>query len=261
MSRIERRTIIDALAEGLRLEPYVLAVGLGGSFASGRVDEFSDIDLTVVVEDEHVEDGFVRLEAILTSLSPIELHHRLPEPTWHGHSQAFLRLAYADPHHFVDVCVMKRSAPDKLTERERHGDAQILFDPEGLLGTAPFDRPAHDAKMLARLAVLRETYPMFQPLLVRAVARGHVAEATYWYVNLTLKGLVEILRMRHCPDRYDFGLRYLDRDLPPEIRVEIEQLAYPRDADELAGFQLRAQAHFESELQAFDRGEWGEARS
>ena len=256
MPKLERQRIIDALAAGLPREPYILAASLGGSFATGRTDEFSDIDLGIIVEDDRVEDAFVHLDAVLTELSPIDVRHRLPDPTWHGHSQVFLRLADADPHHFVDVCVMKRTAPDKFGERERHGDPQVLFDPQGLMEIVPLDREALGKKMHARLQTLRETYSMFQPLVVRAVERGHAAEAAYWYMNLTLKGLVEILRMRHCPDRWDFGLRYLDRDLPAELRREVEELAYPQDPRELARFRERAAARFEAELAAFDAGEW-----
>jgi len=256
MPRLERQTIIDTLAEGLRREPFVLAASLGGSFATGRTDAYSDIDLGLIVEDDRVEDAFAALERVLAGLSPIDARHRLPEPTWHGHAQVFLRLADADPHHFVDACVMKRSAPDKFGERERHGEPRILFDPQGLFRIVPLNRTAHAAKLQSRLAALRETYAMFQPLVVRAVERGHAAEAAYWYLNLTLKGLVEILRMRHCPDRYDFGLRYLDRDLPAELRREIEALAYPRDASELARFRERAAARFDAELAALDRREW-----
>jgi predicted nucleotidyltransferase len=256
MAKISRQDIIDALARGLEREPWVLAASLGGSDATGRTDGFSDVDLGVVVEPDRVEDAFERLRAILAELSPIEIAHRLPEPTWHGHSQTFYRLADADPHHMVDVCVMKRGAPGMLLERERHGEAIVLFDREKLLRPVPLDRAAHAETMRRRLATLRETVPMFQPLVERAVARGFGAEAAYFYLNLTLKGLVELLRMHYCPDRFDFGLRYLDRDLPPALRREIEHLAFPADPSELARFRERAAGLFLEELAALDRGEW-----
>lgn len=33
-------------------------------------------------------------------------------------------------------------------------------------------------------------------------------------VEETFARAAHAARMRHCPDRYDFGVRYLDRDLP-----------------------------------------------
>ena len=41
----------------------------------------------------------------------------------------------------------------------------------------------------------------------------------YWMA--TIKPLVELLRMRHSPVRWDFGMRYLDRDLPPSVYDQV----------------------------------------
>ena len=38
---------------------------------------------------------------------------------------------------------------------------------------------------------------------------------SYW--GYTMKPLVELLRMRYCAVRWDFGMRYLDCDLPPAV--------------------------------------------
>ena len=38
------------------------------------------------------------------------------------------------------------------------------------------------------------------------------------YLAYSIRPLVELLRMRHCPDRFDYGLRYLDRDLPKKLQ-------------------------------------------
>ncbi len=254
---VDRRRIIETLAAALEAEPTVLAAWLGGSDATGRTDEFSDIDLQTVVEDDRVEETFALVEKTLSSLSPIALRHRIPEPTWHGHSQCFYRLRDADPHHFVDFVPVKRSAEDRFLEPERHGEPVVLFDREGLLAPTKLDRVALRDRMEKRLAALREMFLLFQPLAIRAVARGHDAEAAYWYHNLGLKPLVELLRIRHCPDRFDFGLRYLDRDLPGHLREEIERLAYPADPRELDGFRSRIEDLFVEEMAAFDRGDWG----
>ena len=40
--------------------------------------------------------------------------------------------------------------------------------------------------------------------------------------------------MRYCPLRWDFGLRYLDRDLPPAVYERFRDLAFVQD---LAGIE------------------------
>jgi hypothetical protein len=257
-ARIGRQEIIDALHGALKEADWVRAAWLGGSDASGRTDEYSDVDLCVVVEDDRVEDGFDLIRGAAERLSPIAHRFRMPEPAWHGLSQEFLSLADANPHHFLDYVVMKQSTPPehRFLERERHGEALVLFDRDGFVTAPPMDREAHAKKMAARLPALREQFFLFQPLVTRGPARGHLAEAPVVYQSMTLRPLIEILRMRYCPDRYDYGPRYIDRDLPPEWRAEIERLAYPPDAPTLLEYQARAAAHVAAELEAFDAGEW-----
>jgi hypothetical protein len=39
--------------------------------------------------------------------------------------------------------------------------------------------------------------------------------------------------MRYCPVRWDFGVRYLDRDLPPAVYDQIRDLALVSDLRDL----------------------------
>jgi len=252
---VSRQQIIDELHARLDRETYVLAAWLGGSDATGRTDALSDIDLQVIVGDERVEDTISLVRAILEQLSPIEHTYRLPEPTPHGHAQIFCRLRDADPDHFLDLLVIRESAPDRFLERERHGDAVVLFDRHGLVAPAAMDWTRHRERMQSRLATMRSVFRLFQPLVTRGIRRGMPAESAQAYQIHTLRPLVELLRMRYCPERFDFGLRYLDRDLPREWRAEIERLAFP-GPDTFLTLHRQAVAHFEAQLEDLDRGEW-----
>jgi hypothetical protein len=214
------------------------------------------VDIQALVEDDRVDDAFAVVREALEKLSPIAHRHRLPEPMWHGHSQELLALRDASPDHFVDFVVMKRSNEDRLLEPERHGSAEILFDKEGLIRPSPFDRAAHNEKMRARLPALRELFFLLQNLPSKAVKRGIAPDAVHFYQGYTVRPLVELLRMRHCPDRYDFGVRYLDRDLPDALRREIADLVMPVSLEDLEAKRSRAEAIFRENLEALDRGEW-----
>lgn len=56
---------------------------------------------------------------------------------------------------------------------------------------------------------------------------------------------VETPRLLHCPQRCIFGLRYLARDLPADVRARIEVPAFVRDLDDLAMKQDQARCWFE----------------
>jgi predicted nucleotidyltransferase len=249
---VTRSQIIAALHAALEARPEVLAASLGGSDATGRTDEFSDVDLVIVVEEGAVETTFAILHGALEELSPITHRWRLAEPTWHGNAQEFLSLRDADPAHFVDVVVLGPSGGERFLEVERHGNAIVLFDRVGVLAPAPLDRVALQARIDTRLAILRERFPLFQTLVTRAVRRGFVTEAAVTYQDHTYRPLIELLRIRHDPDRFDFGARYLDRDLPAALRTEVEALALPGSLAEVEEFRSRAQALFDATLAELD---------
>ena len=243
---LARQQIIDLLRETLSALPAVRAAWLGGSDASGRTDRYSDIDIQALVADEAVAIVFTAVTNALATLAPIDRQYRLPEPTWHGHSQTLYRLQNVPPWLLVDLVLMKESSPPekRFLEMERHGRQVILFDREGVIQPPPFDRESHQAAMRDRLADLVARFDLFHSFVDKVIRRGDVVEATTIYQGQTIRPLIELLRMRYCPDRYDFGPRYLDRDLPADIHEQLKQLMLYRDLDELQRHQAAAVALF-----------------
>lgn len=244
--QLDRERLIGVAREALHAAPWCVAAWLGGSDATGRRDRFSDIDFIASVDDQHVEEAFARVSEALERVSPIDLAWRVPAPTWHGHEQVFWRLRDADAHLMMDFVVMKRSAAPatRFLEPERHGNAVVLFDRAGFCAPIPLERAPHASKMAARLARLRVTFPMFQPLVVRAVERGQPCDAMYFYTQLTLLPCVEALRMLHCADRFDFGMRYLFDDLPADVYRRVCAMALPGSLAGIAACRSEAEAIF-----------------
>lgn len=244
-----RAAIIDALARAFEAWAPAHAAFLGGSEATGRTDEYSDVDLVVVVADDAVEEAFATAHRALQKLSPIAQRWRVPEPAWHGHHQEFLALRDADPAHFLDLLVIQwsqaRRPGTRFLDPQRHGQAVILFDRPGVIAADPLDREELDERIASRLASVRARFPLFQTLVTRAVRRGFPAEAATAYQDHTLRPLVDLLRIRHCPERFDFGMRYLDRDLPADVRGIVESLALPGSLAQVEAFQARAAELFE----------------
>ena len=247
---LTREQIVEVLQKTLSAMPAARAAWLGGSDATGRTDTYSDIDCQTLVEDEAVEQVFEAVAAALDALSPIDVQYRIPEPTWHGHSQAFYRLQDAPPWLLVDLAVLKTSsAPDnRFLEPERHGHQHVLFDRDGLVRPAPFDRQSHETAMKARLPHLATRFKLFHIFVDKAIWRQDPPDAIATYHAMTLRPLVELLRVRHCPDRYDFGMRYLKRDLPPDVYNQLEPLFFCRDLANLQDNQAIAVSLFKATL-------------
>jgi predicted nucleotidyltransferase len=254
----ERAELIARLERALRSTPGVRAIALGGSDATGRTDALSDIDLSVVAGAEHVEAVFDAVAAALQARAPLRAHLRLPEPTWHGFSQAFYSLEGLPESTMVDLCVIPASLPReaRFLEVERHGHYATLFDPEGLFTPVAMDWDAHLERARTGLETLRLRAVLFGHLPEKAVVRGHLAEAMSFYSAMVLKPLVDVLRARFCVERFDYGPRYLDRDLPEAEQAFVEALLFPVDADQLIVFARRARERLAAELKAYERGEW-----
>ncbi|HEY9724228.1 MAG TPA: hypothetical protein V6D47_19665, partial [Oscillatoriaceae cyanobacterium] len=106
------------------------------------------------------------------------------------------------------------------------------------------------AKADKRLKELETWFPMSQNFVVKAILRDQPAEAVPRYMAYTMRPLVELLRMRDCPLRWDFGMRYLDRDLAPEDYARLRELVFVRDFEDLQRKHAEAAAWGLSLLQA-----------
>jgi len=249
---IRREQLLDAIAACFVPEPWALALWEAGSAAWGRVDAWSDVDLELVVEEGHSARAFATLDAALAMLSKIELRWEAPALPGLVYRQLFYRLEGAGEFLLVDFVAHERAHASQLGERERHGARCVLFDKCGISAQPPLDRDAHAKRLRERLASLRLTFPLFQSLVKKELARGRAIDAHAFYVSHTLSPLITLLRMRHCPERFDFGARYLEFDLPRALADEVRTLWYVATPEDLARKHARAIALFAATLAELD---------
>ncbi len=227
-----RDNILHTLRSALEPLDYVDALWEGGAAAFDRVDAWSDIDAQVICDDERVEDVFTAVEEAFADPG-IDIRFRLPEPTWHGHSQAFYRLADTSPFLMLDFVVMKRSGTGRMREKETHGDAVIHFDKKNHLTDEHIDAEEMAERLKNRVEMMRRTFDLFQPLVLKEIHRRNSVEALQFYHGQTLRPLVELLRIRYAPARYNFHTRYLYYDLPQPMVERLESLFFVRDPGDL----------------------------
>jgi predicted nucleotidyltransferase len=243
-----RQRILELIIATLQPKDFVLALWQGGSAAHGSTDEWSDIDIQVIVEDERVQETFDILKESLRTISEIRFKWRVPEPTWHGHSQCFYQLEAASPFLFIDFVVLKQSHPNHFLEVERHGKLVIEFDKANLLVQPSLNRSEHFSKMQQRLATLRNTFDFFQIIVTKEINRGHLVSAISNYHTYTLQPLVELLGMVYRPERYDFRTKYFYRDFPAEVIARVELLYCVMNIADLASKQQQAEVLFAETL-------------
>jgi hypothetical protein len=217
---------MDSLVRALGPLDYVRTLWEGGALGFDRVDEWSDIDLGLIVADHKVEEAFAKVEVVLHSLSGIELKYRLPEPTWHGSPQCFYRLKDASEFLLIDLCVMGSSDDEDLLPYEIHGVPTVHIDKDGAFTGSTYDRGKVAEAIEKRLEQVKVIFDMFQILTLKELNRHNDIEAMAFYFGYTFKPLLEVLRMKHCPQRYNYATRYVYYDLPEDVVKRLEPLIF-----------------------------------
>ena len=75
---------------------------------------------------------------------------------------------------------------------------------------------------------LQGATPVYRMLVEKELVRGHPLEALGFYQTL-LRALIELLGMRHRPDRFDYGWRYVESELPADAQALIRRYAFVAD--------------------------------
>lgn len=235
---MQRKTIVGALKECLEALSFVNAVWEGGAVAFDRADQWSDIDLVIDAKDDRCADVWPAVDAAIRALGEVDLMFEIPAAPLGLHSQRFYRIREAGPYLMIDIGVFPESTQDKLLNPETHGRAIVHFDRTGVTqNLEPKDKSVEIGK---RLAILRITVPLFQALVQKEINRGNEIEAVAFYHGWSVRPLVELLRIKHCPQRYQFHTRYVQYDLPKDIVARLNPFFYVRNLAELA--ERRAEA-------------------
>jgi len=223
-----RDRITDAVCKALLPLPHVLAGWEGGSAAFDLVDEYSDIDLNFLLDDAALVDPlYAVVESALDTVSPISASHSAPPGRYY-------KLSDGGDFLLVDVCIFQSRSFSECLDVERHGKIRPLFDKGRWLRSDTSSVVSQLSARAKRRDDLEEWFSVSQNFVRKAIIRGHEVEALAAFWGYTLKPLVELLRMRYCPARWDFGMRYLQRDLPRPVYDELRDIMFVGEFVDLA---------------------------
>ena len=207
---------------------------------TGGYDDHSDLDVEVLATPGESTAAYQRL--LGAALRDFTVHQvwELPEATWPDGRQAFLNLTpdagdLSTPTRIIDLHVSDLADEHRLDDPRRHGEpssCSMTRTPSSSSDRTTRRRWRRRAlEAVAQIAARRETAAW---LVNRAIARGQLAEAVSFHLSFAVNPVVRLLRIVHCPARHDFGLRYLDTDLPEGYAARVEALLPGPDLAERA---------------------------
>ncbi len=242
--KVTRDAVITTLVNALKPLDYVHAFYESGAIAFNRVDEWSDIDLYIVVDDEKVDGAFAAVESALKSLSPIKQKFAMAHLPWPRVSQAFYRLEQASEYLLIDLAVIELSSPEKFLEPQIHGKAVFYFNKSEEVKVPLLNEGELAKKLQQKLMRLEERFAMFNMFVQKEINRGNYLEALVLYHSITLGSVVDVLRAKHSPFHHDFKTRYVQYELPKQINQRLERLYFVKDRKDLLGKYLEATKWF-----------------
>jgi len=242
---MDRKEITQLLQKTLEPRAHVLAMWEMGSRAFGRIDAWSDIDLLLLVQEDSTHASFEIIEKALATLAPIDHKWRVPEPTWHGHSQALYHLENTPEFLVLDLVIIKETADTLFLEMERYGKPTIYFDKTGRVKTKHLDPVSWQKHVEETYRSTVDSFPFYQGIVRKQIARKDTFDAFAFFHKLTLGPIVTLLGLLYRPERFDFGLRYLHSDLPPAVQKKLLNLLFVSNLEDIKIKQKRAETYFE----------------
>ncbi|MBN2829141.1 MAG: nucleotidyltransferase domain-containing protein [Candidatus Cloacimonetes bacterium] len=227
-----RKKISKELYELINVD-YIHAVWEGGSSATGYLDEYSDLDLAIVCDDDKVEKVFALLEQFLKEKYGIFHKYRIPEPAWHGMSQCFYQIDNCPPYFYLDIAVQKLATEDRFLEKERHGEALIWFDKKGLITEQSVPEAIILQKGKRAYQNVVDSFFIHVIEVRKLIRRDRVVDAIQQFHTGLLRALSVLLNLKHRPAKYDFGLKYGNRDYSKEDYQTMRRLVINRDLKDL----------------------------
>lgn len=230
----------ERLKTGLRYlleqKPEILAVWEGGAIATGYLDEYSDLDLSIIIAEGNSSNIFAMLDKYFEKQYGILRRTRMPEPCWHGFSQCFYLLKDMPALFYCDIVVIKKDNPDKFTEPDRHGKVVIWFDKEGICiteETSP-EVAIKRSGYFYNMATSTDWISIIE--IKKALGRNNWLAAQRNYLQFINRHLAPLLNLEYRPSRVDFGMRYAERDYPQEL---VKRLDYLTRISSLEGIEER----------------------
>lgn len=206
------RALLRKLVAGIRRTPGIIGLAAGGSFLSGRMDEFSDLDLVVVVEPSASDELRGKRAALARALAPL-LASFTGE---HVGEPRLLVCLYGPPLVHVDL---KFVTPDGLAIRVE--DPTVLWDRDGRVASAlaagAGSYPAPDPQWI------EDRFWIWVHYTASKIGRGELFEALDFTAFLRAQVLGP-LALKEASARPS-GVRHVEREAPARARQMRETVA------------------------------------
>ncbi|MGZ3776009.1 MAG: nucleotidyltransferase domain-containing protein [Bdellovibrio sp.] len=248
-----RTDLAKAVTNEIAKSPDALAAWEGGSAANKTSDQYSDLDLCVLVNNP--SSAFIEhIEYELNKINPIaHVWNISKQPYGKGVIKKIYILANAPKYFYVDLSVFNILVPEifkSFMEIERHGNPIIYFDKNDHVRPQPINSESILKQQKNRIDEITQSFPIYKTIVLKEIDRGNAIDAMAFYHNGLVRPLSELLGIIYRPLQFDFNLRYFHRAFPKELQELVQGLCYVEDLEDLRRKIIQAEEEFFKAIKA-----------
>ena len=212
--------ILDRFVAACQTDERVAAAFLGGSYAQGINDEYSDLDLYLITTDEGYDDFFAHREAFLRQLGDLMFSEDFQEYGFDLITFLFAagiegELGLGRASHFTHI---------------HGGPYRVLLDKLGCLSGVvfPWREPAQNEQIETLRRLVSWFWHDLSHHFITPLARGQLWSAYGALEELRLS-CVNLARLRHNFQAATEGYEKVEQALPVEVLAPLEATCCPRE--------------------------------
>lgn len=243
MGNINRNTIIDVLKSRFITVEQVYAYWLEGADSLNTVDEYSDIDIWLDVEDGYEDMVFKIAEEEFNKLGKLDFNFRLN----HNHPkirQNYYHIEGTSEYLIIDFCIQCHSR-DKDEVKYVEGDIlefpKVIFDKANVITILKEDGEIDLDIIMNCINEIRGKY-MQHSRVIKYVERNNYPEAFIYYLKYVADPLVELLRLKYTPKYHYLYMIHISSHIPKEDINMIEDYYRIASLEDIRNNTIRARS-------------------
>lgn len=217
MERLNRNTIIDVLKDRFINADQVHAYWLEGADSLNAVDEYSDIDVWMDVEDGFEDMVFEIAEEEFSKLGKLDfkfkVNHKHPKIR-----QNYYHIEGTSEYLIIDFCIQCHSR-DRNEVRYVQGDIlefpKVIFDKANAITIVKEDEKIDIDIIKNSINEIRGKYKQHSRV-IKYVERKNYPEAFIYYLKYVADPLVELIRLKYTPKYHYLHMIHISNHIPKE---------------------------------------------
>jgi hypothetical protein len=215
MGNINRETIVNLIENRFIDMHEVHAYWLEGADGLNAVDEYSDIDIWLDVEDGYEEYIFSIAEEELSKLGKLDfkfnVNHKHPKI-----QQYYYHIEGTSEYLIIDFCIQSHSR-DKKEIRFVEGDIlefpKVVFDKTNVISILGKDKEIDLSLIQSSIKEIESKY-MQHSRVIKYVERNNYPEAFIYYLKYVADPLVELIRLKYTPKYSYLHMIHISNHIP-----------------------------------------------